>query len=391
MSGFSNPLVGGGGSLVYPSIHSPNFNQATQTGWSIDKNGNAFFYGVTTSGEFTGTNFIVNSAGAFFYSGTPTLGNLVQSVANLGGADQFGNAYFEGFTTYFPGATYFAVNINGTHLTFYTAAAAGGPWTSKIDQNFNVSGGLDLYSLTNGPVQLLLRSDGFAELSATGNVEISTTLGSFVVNAIQTLISAAAATGQILVVENTTAAPSEPAHQIIVAAAGDNSLGIMVSGDAFNRVKFTTTGLQIGSGGAGQDTRLTRNPAGGSWFADIIYANVSGAPETWHTLGTLAGATVNLGQFRLLPTGMVVMDIDITFGVATAVPINFSVTIPAAYRPLGSVDVRRPMAQTNASGGIGRIFVGSAGGSNAGVVQFTTLGGGTAIGTYSAEISYPVI
>ena len=42
MSGFSNPIIGGGGTLVYPAIKSPNF-VAGVSGWSIDKDGNAYF------------------------------------------------------------------------------------------------------------------------------------------------------------------------------------------------------------------------------------------------------------------------------------------------------------------------------------------------------------
>lgn len=43
--GFSNPLVGGGGGLVYPSIHSPDFVHGV-SGWSIDKDGSAEFQDV---------------------------------------------------------------------------------------------------------------------------------------------------------------------------------------------------------------------------------------------------------------------------------------------------------------------------------------------------------
>jgi hypothetical protein len=94
--GFNNPLVSVGGTLVYPSIHSPNFNQATKTGWSIDKNGNAFFFGIVTSGAFEGTNFVINSSGAFFYSGTPAAGNLFLALASVAGSDGFGNTYVAG-------------------------------------------------------------------------------------------------------------------------------------------------------------------------------------------------------------------------------------------------------------------------------------------------------
>jgi hypothetical protein len=73
--GFSNPIIGGGGALVYPAIHSPNY-VLNVTGWAIRKDGTAQFTGlVLIGGSFTGTNWIWNASGLFFYSGTPSLGN----------------------------------------------------------------------------------------------------------------------------------------------------------------------------------------------------------------------------------------------------------------------------------------------------------------------------
>lgn len=96
MGGFNNPLVTKGGGLVYPSIHSPNFSQGPPiVGWSIDKNGNAFF-----SGTIGGTNFEITSQGAFFYSGTPATGNLIASITSGPGTDQFGNTFFGGVCVY---------------------------------------------------------------------------------------------------------------------------------------------------------------------------------------------------------------------------------------------------------------------------------------------------
>ena len=96
--GFSNPIIGGGGALVYPSIHSPNFNVANPPAsptpsWGILKNGLAYFFGlVLAGGTITGPDYIINSVGFFFYSGTPGPGNLVgSSVSNAGGVDAFGN------------------------------------------------------------------------------------------------------------------------------------------------------------------------------------------------------------------------------------------------------------------------------------------------------------
>jgi len=130
----------------------------------------------------------------------------------------------------------------------------------------------------------------------------------------------------------------------------------------------------------------------GNQNVGTIYAWSPGTTieETWQSLGTLAGATVNKARYRMMPDGMVHVQVDVTFGSATAVPITFSNTLPVAYRPLSTdVDIRAPMAQTNASGALARIFVGQQGGGNPGQVQLAAIG--TVIGTYSTNFQYPVI
>jgi hypothetical protein len=97
--GFNNPLVSKGGSLVYPSIHSPGFITGV-TGWSIDKNGNAEFNNGIFRGFVEGTHFIINSDGAFFYSGAPAANNLFASIADSNGTDTFGNIYLSGWANY---------------------------------------------------------------------------------------------------------------------------------------------------------------------------------------------------------------------------------------------------------------------------------------------------
>src|ERR1700722_3917242 len=106
MSGFTSPIVGGQGTILIPAIQSPNFNLVAQTGWSIQKNGNAYFFNITASGSitassFVGTDFFINSLGEFFYSGTPAAGNLIASIAPTSGAnDGHGNPYNEGISVY---------------------------------------------------------------------------------------------------------------------------------------------------------------------------------------------------------------------------------------------------------------------------------------------------
>lgn len=119
MTGFSNPIIGGGGALVYPAIKSPNFVTGV-SGWRIAKNGSAEFSNVIIR------NGQIISGSSLYYSGAPALGNLVASVSAAAGTDIYGNAYLSGITSYF-GNT--AQQNNSGLLTWYTAPTSAGPWT----------------------------------------------------------------------------------------------------------------------------------------------------------------------------------------------------------------------------------------------------------------------
>lgn len=97
--GFSNPIVGSGGALVRPAIKSPNYTPGS-AGWMVSRTGNAEFNDLVVRGTFQGTQFVINSAGTFFYSPTPGAGNLVGSWASTGGVDAYGNTYFAGLVSY---------------------------------------------------------------------------------------------------------------------------------------------------------------------------------------------------------------------------------------------------------------------------------------------------
>jgi hypothetical protein len=103
-SGWGNPVVGGT-TLRIPAIQSPNFSMSAMTGWAIFANGNAYFFNITAAGtitatQFNGNDFIIDSAGEFFYSGTPAAGNLVLSASQNSGTDGEGNPFYQGFTAY---------------------------------------------------------------------------------------------------------------------------------------------------------------------------------------------------------------------------------------------------------------------------------------------------
>lgn len=89
--------------------------------------------------------------------------------------------------------------------------------------------------------------------------------------------------------------------------------------------------------------------AGGLVTSDTIQAwdpsqAFHSTAETWHSLGTLAGYTVNEGRYRLTPEGELELDIDVTPGGANAALTAFSNTLPAAYQP--AINRRFPMATT---------------------------------------------
>ncbi len=90
--GFNNPIIGGGGALVYPSIHSPDFVHLLQ-GWTVNKDGSAEFENLTLRGTFNGNDYIINNFGVFIYSGTAGPGTLILAMAGAPGTDEFGNAY----------------------------------------------------------------------------------------------------------------------------------------------------------------------------------------------------------------------------------------------------------------------------------------------------------
>lgn len=101
MSGFRNPIIGGGGALVYPAIKSPNY-AAAAAGWTINKDGSAEFNNVALRGSLLGARVEQNGNGTFYYSGAPAFGNLLASVCMdiTVTADRFGNALVTGYTFY---------------------------------------------------------------------------------------------------------------------------------------------------------------------------------------------------------------------------------------------------------------------------------------------------
>ena len=190
--GFANPIVGGGGALVYPSIHSPNF--VTQvSGWTIKKDGSAEFNNLSIRGTFNGTDFVINSNGAFFYSSTPATGNLIASIATVGAPDDgHGNAYIAGITSYSGAGPIVATELSAGALSFLTAATEAGPY---------VQHGRLVVSGTGSPLSSVSTTPWVYNSSAMTFQALTQMLlsGSF---------AAVAETSAVLEIQGQTAAPS---------------------------------------------------------------------------------------------------------------------------------------------------------------------------------------
>jgi hypothetical protein len=156
MTGFQHDIAGGQGVLIVDQLQSPNFVQSPLTGWAVLKNGAAYFADLTLSGTFMGTNYEINSAGIFFYSGTPAAGNLVLSSAEGSGTDQYGNNYASGVTAYASDA---AVSMQAGNLDFLVGSLSAG-WSSA-----------GYFSATSGALTI-----DFTGVTATGNLTVDGTL-----------------------------------------------------------------------------------------------------------------------------------------------------------------------------------------------------------------------
>lgn len=94
---FAHDIAGGQGNLIVVSVQNPDFLTGVR-GWQIARDGSAEFNNVIIRG---GT---VISGLALYYDPAPGAGNLVASIAAVGGTDIYGNAYTAGVSSYGSGS-----------------------------------------------------------------------------------------------------------------------------------------------------------------------------------------------------------------------------------------------------------------------------------------------
>ncbi len=187
-----NPVVGGT-VLRRAAIASPNYAAGT-AGWTINADGSAEFNNLTIRGTFDGTDYELNSSGAFFYSGTPALGNLIISIAPAAGTDAHGNPYVSGLAAYtaIAGTTYAVqlgeatVNGSPTPGLFLDNQGASPPNASPVYSFGNASSsgtGAIMYSGKAGAgsgASYIECAD--STLSGTGGGEIVINAGQVTIN-----------------------------------------------------------------------------------------------------------------------------------------------------------------------------------------------------------------
>ncbi len=80
-----------------PAVGTGNLIFSLAAAAGVDPYGNPYPQGLTSLlGSFSGTDYLINSTGEFFYYGTPAFGNLALSLTNAAGTDSFGNAFNQG-------------------------------------------------------------------------------------------------------------------------------------------------------------------------------------------------------------------------------------------------------------------------------------------------------
>jgi hypothetical protein len=193
---FQNSVVGGV-TLVRPAIQSPDYVSGS-SGWAVMLDGSAEFNDVVIRG---GTSV---SGTSLYYSGTPTAGNLIVSIAAAAGTDEFGNAYPQGVgleggsgkVTIYDATGTAVITLDGTNGLKAMRATGGqyvqikpqailslghGSWTTEGDLHVD-SGGLTLQS-PYGPVGLsgdqvrLFMHPGASNGIAPGSVSVSSASG----------------------------------------------------------------------------------------------------------------------------------------------------------------------------------------------------------------------
>lgn len=360
-------LTQGLGNLAIPSVQSPNFETGIQ-GWQISKDGNAEFNNLTIRGTFLGFDWILNSTGLYFYSGTPALGNLILSIAQNAGTDEFGNTVEQGFTAYasttaaslFNNATYAGMlfhQISSATVTLAPQIFAEPLNPGLVNESLiavltsgKESGGSDaalqLFSEAadgSNVAQAVLEIDGVQIFNVTSTVV-------FLLKGALSILGAADPS-IFFTPNNSTHLTIQP--QIVTSAnqaglVNEQLVAELISGKTGN----DDAGLQLFSESADGTLPATAIIEFGGTQAMIMTktgTSIIGVItiDSWHNITADSGWTgVVTPQYRLLPDGNVQLRGQLTHaGVTATTAFNSGHPLPAAYQPPVTRFVRPPQAQ----------------------------------------------
>lgn len=307
---FSNEITGGQGALVRPAIKSPNFVTGV-SGWTIDRDGSAEFNNLSIRGTFNGTDFVINAAGAFFYSGAPATGNLIASIASVDGTDAHGNPYLAGVTSMQGGAWAALKNgqlfVGGGTPTFANELLAGAVTFKQSTGQVTVLGGTTatatdapLMLLTpgsgtgaNDPVWLLEDQDGTADVNAqiAGHLTVA---GLEPAQVPLTANAAAAQTADLmdLKVNGSTKLSVDPSGNL--TAVG--TVAGITTGHAQDTANSTTTSTVYAASSVALSTSIVLGPSGKFVASMLVRCDNSGANNTLSGMlitGSVSGTIMN--------------------------------------------------------------------------------------------------
>jgi hypothetical protein len=323
---------------------------------------------------FVAGDIIINSAGAFFYNGTPGLGTLVLSIApNGGGTDQFGNVFPQGTNFGIWSGTgaleqHFGVNAGGDiflasasgavvmhgrssdgALFFYNAAGQGAgnlltsiaptagtdPAGNTYPAGLEVQGGGQIAVVgSNGAIITMFISGGNPIMEWLSGYVNETQPAYIQVN----LFNIGGANEYISQIMRGPSVSGQADAVVIELNSsqnngGNNAFGSLGYQDTSSVLQGMLNWGPAGINGMGQLTAV--KPGTGTVAVDAV-------AETWHTLSLSATWTANasgtLPQYRLNVTGMVDIKGDVVFtstGVGLSGNNTFTAAgaIPAAYQP----------------------------------------------------------
>jgi hypothetical protein len=364
MAGFNHAIAGGSGKLIVSALQSPDYNPATNTGWTINKDGTATFYSVSLPGVATGSKVTFASTAPL----APNVGDVWYDTAAGLLAQQWDGS---DWVPYQIGGDAIASGAVGSSQIAVGTVIAGVVNGTTIEGSFFVGNGTThevmLYNGTPAPGNLLLSVSSDLGIDIYGNTYLDG-FATYGPNNGSAQIVANATSGQPFVIlspPSVTHVNELPQISVQAANAGLSN-------------EFLQLFLTSGTEGSNGDTtiRLYSQTFDGTGIPQmhvevnnvivlevqqsVIQANavINGVKpgtttaEGWNNItldsGWAAGAQAP--QYRMLPDGNVQVRGSATHaGTTAAVNINNSNPIPSGYWP-GQNRVYRPPTAGDTAG-----------------------------------------